>query len=138
MPTRKQRRRREKLKRHEWEEVYVDEEGRELDPDEVEQVAAARGSGKAPKEQERTSRRAVEPPSLRRVLRRGALFFPLMLLVIFFIGSDELTSAQKVTQAVVLMAFFLPFSYFMDTLMWRSYQKRIAKRAAGTGDAKRR
>ena len=30
MPSRKQRRRQQKLKRHEWEEVYVDEEGREL------------------------------------------------------------------------------------------------------------
>jgi hypothetical protein len=61
-----------------------------------------------------------------------------MLLVIFFIGSDELTSAQKVTQAVVLMAFFLPFSYFMDSLMWRSYQRRLAKRADGARDARRR
>ena len=25
------------------------------------------------------------------------------------------------------MAFFLPFSYFMDTMMWRSYQRRIAR-----------
>ena len=138
MPTRKQRRRREKLKRHEWEEVYVDEEGRELDPEEAEEVVAARSSAKTPKAQERTSRRAIEPPSLRRVLRRGLLFFPLMLLVIFFIGSDELTSAQKVTQAVVLMAFFLPFSYFMDSLMWRSYQRRLAKRADGARDARRR
>ncbi|MDF2749544.1 MAG: hypothetical protein K0T00_719, partial [Gaiellaceae bacterium] len=35
MPSKKQRRRREKLKRHQWEEVYVDEEGRELDPEEA-------------------------------------------------------------------------------------------------------
>ena len=41
MPSKKQRRRREKLKRHEWEEVYVDEEGRELDPEEAEALAAA-------------------------------------------------------------------------------------------------
>jgi hypothetical protein len=25
------------------------------------------------------------------------------------------------------MAFFLPFSYFMDTMVWRSYQRRLAR-----------
>jgi hypothetical protein len=25
------------------------------------------------------------------------------------------------------MAFFLPFSYFMDSMMWRSMQRRIAR-----------
>jgi hypothetical protein len=28
---------------------------------------------------------------------------------------------------VLLMAFFVPFSYFMDTMMWRSYQRRLAR-----------
>ena len=27
------------------------------------------------------------------------------------------------------MAFFLPFSYFMDTMVWRSYQRRLARTA---------
>ena len=30
------------------------------------------------------------------------------------------------------MGFFLPFSYFMDSMMWRSYQRRIAR----TGEKK--
>jgi hypothetical protein len=25
------------------------------------------------------------------------------------------------------MAFFLPFSYFMDTMVYRSYQRRLAR-----------
>ena len=37
MPSKKQIRRQQKLKRHEYEEVYVDEEGRELDPEEAEE-----------------------------------------------------------------------------------------------------
>src|ERR687891_356491 len=41
VPTRKQRRRRQKELRHEWEEVYVDAEGRELAPEEVEELAPA-------------------------------------------------------------------------------------------------
>ncbi len=138
MPTRKQRRRREKLKRHEWEEVYVDEEGNELDPDEVEELAAP-AHGKAAKTAKAQPRqgaggRVVEPPSLRRVMRRGLLFFPLMLITVFLLAGDEVTTAGKIIQTLVLMAFFLPFSYFMDSLLWRSYQRRLAR----AQDAKKR
>jgi hypothetical protein len=44
----------------------------------------------------------------------------------------DLTLAQQVFQTVVLMCFFLPFSYFMDSMMWRSYERRIAR----SGDKK--
>ena len=143
MPTRKQRRRREKLKRHEWEEVYVDEEGRELDPDEAEALAASAPDSKRDRKGALSAstreRRPIEPPSLRRTLRRGLLFFPLMVLVIFVLPGDaSATTATKVFQAVVLLAFFLPFSYFMDAFVWRSYQRRIAKRAAAEPAAKKR
>jgi hypothetical protein len=138
MPSKKQRRRRAKQKRHEWEEVYVDEEGRELDPDEAEALVgpkddrreARAGKERAPER----GRRAVEPPSWRKTLRRGALFFPLMLVTVFLLAGDEITTAQKILQTLVLMAFFLPFSYFMDSMVWRSYQRRLAR---GT-DAKKR
>lgn len=133
MPSKKQRRRREKLKRHEWEEVYVDEEGRELDPEEAEALGIAdsdhRREARAKDEPQRGGRR-IEPPSWRRTLRRGLLFFPLMLITVFLLAGDQVTTAQKITQTLVLLAFFLPFSYFMDSLVWRSYQKRIG-RAAG-------
>ncbi len=136
MPTRKQRRRREKLKRHEWEEVYVDEEGNELDPDEAEEIAAPPARSKAAKAQPKqaTAGRTVEPPSLRRTLRRGLLFFPLMLLTVFLLAGDDLTTAQKIGQAVFLLLIFLPFTHFMDMLLWRSYQRRLEKNA----DAKKR
>jgi cation transport ATPase len=131
MPTRKQRRRREKLKRHEWEEVYVDEEGNELDPDEAEEIAAPAARSTAAKAQPKqvTAGRTVEPPSLRRTLRRGLLFFPLMLLTVFLLTGDELSAAQKIGQAVFLLLIFLPFTHFMDMLLWRSYQRRLEKNA---------
>jgi hypothetical protein len=144
VPTRKQRRRREKLKRHEWEEVYVDDEGRELDPDEAEALAAAAPAAKAVRKTASTTgsrreRRPIEPPSLRRTLRRGLLFFPLMVLVIFVLPGDaSATTATKIFQAVVLLAFFLPFSYFMDVFVWRSYQRRLAKQAAAGPAPKKR
>ncbi len=130
MPSKKQRRRREKLKRHEWEEVYVDEEGNELDPEEAEAIVGTRSDRRAARAQaqpERGGRKPMEPPSWRRTLRRGALFFPLMLVTVFLLAADDATTAQKITQTFVLMAFFLPFSYFMDSMVWRSFQRRVAR-----------
>ena len=128
MASKKQQRRRQKLQRHEWEEVYVDDEGNELDPDEAEQLVATGSARKAskPKAAAGDNRRGLEPPSWRKTFRRGLIFFPLMLLVIFLL-SPELTTVQKVINTLVLMAFFLPFSYFMDSMMWRSMQRRLAR-----------
>jgi hypothetical protein len=130
MPTKKQIRRQQKLKRHEYEEVYVDEEGRELDPAEAEELLGAKEPQKtakvAKKQPVNRAGRTIEPPSLRRTVRRGLLFFPLMLVTVILLGKN-LTLAQQIAQTVVLMAFFLPFSYFMDTMVYRSYQKRMAR-----------
>jgi hypothetical protein len=132
MPTKKQIRRQQKLKRHEYEEVYVDEEGRELDPAEAEERLGAKEPNKASKAAKsqpvNRAGRTIEPPSLRRTVRRGLLFFPLMLVTVILLGKN-LTLAQQIAQTVVLMAFFLPFSYFMDTMVYRSYQKRMARDA---------
>jgi len=128
MPTKKQIRRQQKLKRHEYEEVYVDEEGRELDPEEAEQLIGApvKEAKAAKKQPAGRAPRTIEPPSLRRTVRRGLLFFPLMLVTVILLG-NTLTLAQQITQTLVLMAFFLPFSYFMDTMVFRSYQRRLAR-----------
>ena len=135
MATKKQQRRRQKLKRHEYEEVYVDDEGNVLPPEEAEELAVAAPSRKT----ERTSKerpttragRTIEPPSWRKTAKRGLLFFPLMLITVMLLG-QELTLVQQIFQTIVLMGFFLPFSYFMDSMMWRSYQRRIAR----TGEKK--
>lgn len=128
MPSRKQQRRRQKLKRHEYEEVYVDEEGNELDPEVAEELVAAspEKNGKPARAQAtRRGGRAIEPPSWRRTGRRGLLFFPLMLLTVFLIAGDQVTTLGKIVQTIALMAFFLPFSYFMDTMVWRAAQRRL-------------
>ncbi len=133
MPTKKQQRRRQKLKRHEYEEVYLDAEGNELPPEEAEELVAATRPAKAAKasrsQPAQRGARTIEPPSWRRTGRRGLIFFPLMLVTVMLLGK-ELTLAAQIVQTIVLMAFFLPFSYFMDSMMWRSYQRRVA-RAAG-------
>lgn len=129
MPSKKQIRRQQKLKRHEYEEVYIDEEGRELDPAEAEELLGApymspKAAKAARRQPAARAARVIEPPSVRRTLRRGLLFFPLMLVVVFLL-SPELSTATKVINTLVLMAFFLPFSYFMDSMVHRSYQRRL-------------
>ena len=46
MPSRKQRKRRAKERRHEWEEVWVDDEGNEVEPPDVDDEAAPRRNAK--------------------------------------------------------------------------------------------
>jgi len=135
MPSRKQRRRRAKERRHEYEYVYVDEEGHEVevDPAELRQEQAR------PKSNGRTGRgasqrgtkargvRVVEPPSWRRVWRRGLIVGPLMFVFITFL-SKKLTVPQRITQTAVMLALFLPFSYLMDRTLYRSYLKRTGAR----------
>ena len=136
MPSKKQRRRREKSRRHEYEFVYVDEEGQEVevDPEELRKPA--------PRAQERGTRmrggrggRRIEPPSWSRVGKRGLIFAPLMFLTVSFL-SKNVPMAQRIYQTVFLLAFFLPFSYLMDSIMYRSYLRRTG--AAPPSDAGRR
>jgi hypothetical protein len=123
MPSRKQRRRRQKERRHEWEEVWVDEEGNEVEPP-PDDESPRRGEKRAATPVRRqTGARVVHPPSWRRIGKRALIFAPLMFLTVSFLSS-ELSLAQKVVQTTFLLAFFLPFSYAMDALMYRMYVRR--------------
>jgi hypothetical protein len=63
------------------------------------------------------------------VLKRGALFAPIFLATVLLLGGGRLTFVGAVVQTIFLLAVFVPFSYFMDRLVWRSQQKRLAKNA---------
>jgi len=131
MPTRKQRRREAKLRRHEWEEVYVDADGRELAREEVEEPERPARNGHRPEKKRTastapTSTRGIQPPSWRRVLRRGAVFAPLMFVVVHFLSPADVKTAQKVAQTAFLLVVFIPFSYVMDTITYRLSQRRKA------------
>jgi hypothetical protein len=126
MPSRKQRRRRQKERRHEYEYVYVDDEGREVEVDEAE--LDERRNGKAKRtEPARTGRagRTIQPPSWNRVGKRALIFAPLMYVTVLLLAGDELSTGGVIVQTLVLLAIFLPFSYFMDTLTYRAYQRRL-------------
>jgi hypothetical protein len=53
------------------------------------------------------------------------MFAPIMLVVIYLLKPDNVSAAGIVIQLAVLLVFFIPFSYMMDTLMYRAYRKRI-------------
>jgi len=128
VPSRKQRRRREKERRHEYEYVYVDEEGREVEVDEDDDKAAAPARGQRSGDRRPVARsgraaRRVDPPSWNRVGKRALFLGPVMFILINLVG-HQLSVAQRVYQTVILLALFLPFSYLMDSMMYRSYLKR--------------
>jgi hypothetical protein len=122
MPTRKQRRRRAKDRRHDYEYVYVDEEGNEVDVEPDEASPAAAKKDKQPTPTTRAGRR-VEPPSLQKVGRRALIFAPLMFLTIRLLEKGEPIGAS-LARTVFLLAIFLPFSYLMDAMIYRSYRRR--------------
>jgi hypothetical protein len=130
VPSRKQRRKREKLQRHEYEYVLETEDGEEI-PIEGARVSEAKiaANGKAEKEPtglvDRRGR-PIQKPSLQRVLKRTAIFAPLIAVFILFTQKD-LTIAGLVFNVVLLLAFFMPFSYVVDTFVYRMLLRRHEK-----------
>ena len=137
MATKKQRRRRAKEQRHEWETVYVDPEGNEVEVPEDE-APSTNGRASTAKKAATPPGRTVQPPSWRRVGKRGLLFAPAMFLLMTFLEPDT-TYLERAFFTLQLLAIFLPFSYVMDRMTYRMWQKRLARdRAAGTPAAKSR
>jgi hypothetical protein len=137
MPSRKQRRRRQKDRRHDYEYVYVDDEGHELDIDDVPQPsrngASAKPAKKAPARGGgggRLSGRVVDPPSWQKAARRAAIFAPFMFAILYFLNRGRDVPLYGVAfNTLILIAFFIPFGYLMDRFMYRTYQRRIAARS---------
>jgi Flp pilus assembly protein TadB len=133
MPTKKQRRRRQKGRRHDYEFVYVDDEGREVevDHDELEQPRSPRNGKRDAKRQPQKGRggrpaREVAAPSWTKVGKRALIFFPLIFLAFSFVNSGQsLLSRLGIT--LVYTAFFMPFMYLMDRAMYRAYLKRTGQ-----------
>lgn len=115
MATRKQRRRRAKEQRHDY--MWIDDEGNEVEPD---GTPAERDTSGKPAAR---FQREPQAPSWRRTFRRGLIFAPIMFATVFLLSPD-LPLATKVTQTLLIVAIFVPFSYFIDRLFYRSYLRR--------------
>lgn len=148
MPTRKQRRRQQKERRHEYEIVYVDDEGNEVGTEAEPEAKSGGGKGKpessgvrptgkqqpAPRGKQSGGKqpagargpRKIDPPSWGRVGRRAAIFAPIMVIVVYYLNRNAANPVREtLISSIVLVLFFLPFSYFMDSVMYRQYRKRI-------------
>lgn len=133
MPTRKQRRRQQKSRRHEYEYIYVDDEGNEVEVDPAELRTAkngdradggARKTEKRPAPKRGTTRRVIEPPSWRRSSRRALLLGPILLVALLLLNRNR-SLGTAIAPAVLMVAVFIPFSYFTDSLAYRMYRRRV-------------
>jgi hypothetical protein len=144
MPTRKQRRRELKSKRHEYEFVYLDSEGNELDeapPELLEQEKKPRATGAkatagAAKKPQRGGRREPQPPSWNRAAKRAGLLG----IVVFFLFSlsNRNHYLAALVPAVIYTALFIPFTFLIDRFAYRRYQAREAAGGATPRPAKKR
>lgn len=121
MATKKQRRRRAKGQRHDY--VWVDDEGNEVEPDgtPAESEKSSRGGGRMQRE--------AQAPSWRRTFKRGLIFAPIMFATVFLLSPD-LPLATKITQTLLIVGIFVPFSYFIDRLFYRSFLRRQSRRGS--------
>ena len=144
MPTRKQRRRRQKDFRHDVRVFEVDEEGNEIPIAELRthEEKARPDSGKAqrggkgkPAPRGRAGRE-VSPPSWERAIKRGGMMGAVMIAVfVFILKSGSLPG--RIAIGVFYAAAFIPLTYWIDRTAYRAYQKRLARAAGGKPSAKK-
>jgi hypothetical protein len=134
MPTRKQRRRREKDFRHDVRVYEVDEAGNEVPIAEL-RTREEKPAKEKPKAQQKGGRpargiREVSPPSWERALKRGGLMGGLMLVVfVFLLNNGPLV--ERIAIGVFYAVAFVPLTYWVDRTAYRSYQKRLARSSGG-------
>jgi hypothetical protein len=122
MASKKQRRRREKLQRHEQEWVQLDAEGNEipLEPAEVKKPAT---NGKPAATRTRRPLREAKPPSWSRALKRAAIFVP-FLYIFLSIGSHTPPVVTRIGISILYAVVFVPMFYFVDRIAYRAYLRR--------------
>ena len=146
MPTRKQRRRDAKSKRHEYEFVYVDGEGNELDEVPVElaeskerqngtkpTTAATGGKKKTAAAPPTRGRRQPQPPSWNRAIKRSALLGAVILVLFSFSAKGNLVAV--IVPSLLFTLLYIPMMYYMDRFVYRRWQ---AKQGGTTTPAKKR
>jgi len=133
MASRKQRRRRAKEHRHEYETVYLDDDGNEVEvePDERPERRESRRDRQGTegsKQRPRSGGRVLEPPSWRRSAKRTLIIAPLFFAFLLIVEKEPATAFVV---AVLYSVLFIPFSYGIDALVYRTQTKRLARRGSG-------
>jgi hypothetical protein len=130
MPSKRQRRRREKTFRHDYGFVTYDEEGNEVEVD-----PAAFREKKEPKAKPAVqakggrgsrSMRPAPEPSWNRALKKGGMWGAGMLvLAIFFFHNMALPA--RIALGLMYGIAFVPLTYWIDRTAYRAYLKRSSK-----------
>jgi hypothetical protein len=126
MPTRKQRRRRDKTFRHEYDFVTYDEEGNEVAVDPQELRKEKEPAKPKPQAQAKGGRavREVPPPSWKRAVKRGGLMgLGLIVLTSFLMKGKGGGIVIGVFYALAL----IPFTYWIDRFAYRNYLRKTGK-----------
>jgi hypothetical protein len=133
MPTKKQRRRREKNFRHEYDFVVEDDEGNEVPVDTTELRA-----GRVERDKQRTSAKPArtpakgramrEPPqpTWHRAFRRGGMMGALMLVAFLFLFKNA-PLGVRLAWGIFYAGAFIPLTYFVDRTAYRSYLRRLER-----------
>jgi hypothetical protein len=132
MATKKQQRRRAKERRHEYEVVYVDEDGKEVEGPPEEDGRAAKpaatgktGTAKQPAKKQGQGRRAareVKPPSWRRAaIKAGGL--GVVMFLVLGLGSKHAPLIERLGLTILYAGAFAPTLYWIDRIAYRRYQR---------------
>ena len=134
----------QKERRHEYETVWVDEEGNELEePPEGIPAKAEKRDGAKPKQKANTTQqrggRTVKvppPPSWRRAAKRALIIGAVIFVFIYIVGAKNggHSPASALMLAVIYTALFIPFQFMLDRFAYNRWQRRAEQR----GSAKKR
>jgi hypothetical protein len=132
MPSRVQKRREAKTKRHDYEFVYLDGEGNELDevPEELVQPKKSRGEStngvaagkKAAPQRGGRGGRVPPVPSWNRAVKRGAMLGVVVFALFSLTAKGNYASVLPL--AFIYTLLFVPFTYFIDRFAYRRWQAR--------------
>jgi hypothetical protein len=151
MPTKKQRRRALKERRHEYETVWVDEEGNELEepPEDLVSPAPAKRDGARPRAKEKANTqpqrggrpvRVPQPPSWRRAARRSLMIGAVIFVAFYLLGGknggNRFASAIEITLIYTLL--FIPFTFTIDRFAYNRWQRREAQQGTRRQPPKKR
>ena len=140
MPTRKQRRKTQKERRHEYETVWVDEEGNELDeppedaaaePKETRQNGKPKPQAKAQSQRGGRQVRVPPAPSWQRAVKRSVIIGAALFGVIYLLGSKNgnHSLASALLLAGIYTVIFIPAQYAIDRFAHLRWQRRADQQA---------
>jgi hypothetical protein len=149
MPSRKQKRREAKNKRHEYEFVYLDSEGNELEEPPEELVAPAKAKAKASSNgskaaaskqqapQKTSGRREPQAPSWERAVKR-ALILGAVVFALFAFTNRKGGYTSALPLALIYTLLFIPFTYMVDRYAYNRYKARQERGPSAPRQPKKR